>query len=106
MEERRVANRFRTNVNVRWETLKSEGRGEVCDLSLSGCFVLAGGQLAAADLVRLDLMLARDVITAWGYVVYAIAEMGFAVRFAFADNKGKQNVERIIESINRHGAAV
>lgn len=105
MQERRVANRFRTNVNVRWETLRSQGRGEVCDLSPSGCFVLAGGQLAHSELVRLDLVLSRDVVTAWGYVVYAVAEMGFAVRFVFADNRGRQNIERIIESINRQGRA-
>lgn len=106
MQERRVANRFRTNVQVRWETLRSQGRGEVCDLSLSGCFVLAGGQLAHSELVRLDLVLARDVVTAWGYVVYAVAEMGFAVRFAFADRRSQENVELIIENLNRQKIGV
>jgi PilZ domain len=101
MQERRTASRFRTQVSVRWETLKSQGRGEVCDLSSSGCFVLAGGNLAATDLVRLDLILSNEVATAWGYVVYEVPEMGFAVRFAFADESGQRRLEQLVENVNR-----
>ena len=101
MQERRTANRFRTHVDVRWETLKSHGRGEVCDLSGSGRFVLAGGHLAATDLVRLDLILTNEIATAWGYVVYEVPEMGFAVRFAFADENGKRRLEQLVGEVNR-----
>jgi hypothetical protein len=101
MQERRTASRFRTNVNVRWETLKSQGRGEVCDLSSSGCFVLSGGDLAASDLVRLDLLLTHEVATAWGYVVYEVPQMGFALRFAFADEHGQRRLEQLVANATR-----
>jgi len=81
MQERRTAPRFRTNLNVRWETLKAQGRGEVCDISSSGCFVLTGGQIQEGELVHMEMLLQNEVATLWGNVVYIISEMGFAVHF-------------------------
>jgi hypothetical protein len=83
MQERRSANRLRTNISVRWETLKTQGRGSVCDLSSTGCFVLTGGEVTPGELARLDLRVTNEMLTVWGTVVYTIGEMGFAVRFLF-----------------------
>src|SRR2546421_12818841 len=96
MQERRRAQRFRANVRVRWETLKAHGRGDVCDLSSSGCFVLTGGEVIRGELARLELMLAGEVTTLWGKVVYNISEMGFAVRFVFESEADEQIVERVL----------
>ena len=99
MQERRRAERFRANVRVRWETLKAQGRGDVCDLSSSGCFVLTGGPVVRGELARLELMLAGDMTTLWGNVVYNINEMGFAVRFVFGSEADEQIVERVIRNV-------
>ena len=99
MQERRRAQRFHANVRVRWETLKAQGRGDVCDLSSSGCFVLTGGEVVRGELARLELMLAGDVTTLWGNVVYNINEMGFAVRFVFGSEADEQIVERVIRNV-------
>ena len=77
MDERRKASRLRTNINVRWETLKTEGRGAICDLSSSGCFILTGGEVVPRELTRIDLSLPGEVMTFWGHVVYEVGEMGF-----------------------------
>jgi hypothetical protein len=98
MEERRKASRLRTNINVRWETLKTQGRGTVSDLSSSGCFVLTGGEVVPHELTRLDLSTPDQVMTFWGIVVYAINEMGFAVRFVFASEADKESLERVIQT--------
>lgn len=95
MQERRSANRLRTNIHVRWETLKTQGRGTVCDLSSSGCFVLSGGEVARGELARLDLRVSDEMVTVWGTVVYGIGEMGFAVRFLF----GGRDEEDFIKAI-------
>ena len=87
---------MRTNINVRWETLRTQGRGTVCDLSTSGCFVLTGGEVGLQELMRLDLMLSGEVITLWGSVVYAINEMGFAVRFVFGSEADKEAIESVV----------
>ena len=99
MQERRRAERFHANVRVRWETLKTQGRGDVCDLSSSGCFVLTGGEVVRGELARLELMLAGDMTTLWGNVVYNINEMGFAVRFVFGSEADEQIIERVIRNV-------
>ena len=98
MQERRTSERVRANLNVRWETLKAQGRGSVCDLSSSGCFVLTGGEVTAGELLRMDLISAHGIATFWAHVVYAINEMGFAIRFVFGSEADQQAVERIIRN--------
>lgn len=97
MQERRAAKRVRANINVRWETLKTQGRGAVCDLSSSGCFVLAGGEMTPRELARMELALPDQVTILWGNVVYTVSEMGFAVRFVFGTEADKESLERVIE---------
>ena len=98
MQERRTSERFRANLNVRWETLKAQGRGSVCDLSSSGCFVLTGGEVTAGELLRMVLISNDEIATLWGNIVYAINEMGLAVRFVFGSEADKQAVERVIRN--------
>jgi len=101
MQERRRAERFHANLNVRWESLKSQGRGSVCDLSSSGGFVLTGGDVGPGELVRVDLILTNDVCVHWGYVVYQIREMGFAVRFVFGSEAENQSLNSLIDSLKQ-----
>ena len=101
MQERRSANRLRTDINVRWETLKTQGRGLVCDLSSSGCFILSGGEVTRGELARLDLPVSDEILTVWGTVVYTISEMGFAVRFLF----GGRDQEDFMKAIRVLAAA-
>ena len=99
MQERRTAERIRINLTARWEGLMTAGRGAVCDLSSTGCFVLTGGQIEAGELVRLEIHLGDRINLVWGEVVYAIAEMGFALRFAFANVDEELALARVIGSI-------
>ena len=101
MQERRTAPRLRTNISARWETLKSQGRGSVCDLSSGGCFVLTGGDAEAKELVRLELILEDRIVSVWGYVVYRIREMGFALRFVLQIEDDRQAIEHLIEHAQR-----
>jgi hypothetical protein len=95
MQERRSANRLRTDINVRWETLKTQGRGFVCDLSSSGCFVLSGGELTQGELIRLTLLVSDEIVTVWGTIVYTIGEMGFAVRFLFGGPEEEEFIRAV-----------
>src|SRR4051794_33050523 len=96
MEERRKATRLRTNISVRWETLTTQGRGTVSDLSSSGCFVLTGGEVAPRELIRLEMSLPDEVRTFWANVMYGISEMGFAVRFVFASEAEQESLKQVI----------
>ncbi len=86
MQERRTAERARIDINARWEGLFSQGRGAICDLSRAGCFVLTGGEVTTGELVRLEIIFPSQLALVWGQVVYAVAEMGFALRFAFSSD--------------------
>lgn len=87
MQERRAAGRSRINLSARWETLKTQGRGVICDLSSLGCFVLAGADVQRGALVRLEIPFNDEIISLWGHVVYSIHEMGFALRLAGHDDR-------------------
>jgi hypothetical protein len=89
MEERRSAQRLRTNINVRWESLKTEGGGQVCDLSAGGCFVLSGGEVDQGELLQIRLILDDQIVSLWGQVIYSVREMGFAVRFILTYEDGR-----------------
>lgn len=101
MQEQRAAPRVRVDLNVRWETLKAQGRGAISDLSTSGCFVLTGGGVGAGELTRLQIASDRQMATAWGQVIYAIAEMGFAVRFVFARDQDKDSLIQLIGELQK-----
>jgi hypothetical protein len=85
MQERRQAERFRLNLQSRWESLLAQGRGAVCDLSATGCFVLAAAQLKARELVRLEIQFPHHLVFVWGQTMYQVPEMGFAVQFVFSE---------------------
>ena len=60
--------------------------------------MLTGGEAAAGELLRMDLIFSDEIATLWGNVVYTIHEMGFAVRFVFGSEADKQTVERVISN--------
>ena len=101
MQERRAAERLRIDLNVRWEALRTQGRGAVCDLSSLGCFVLTSAEVKPGDLIRLEISFPQATASLWGHVVYAVAEIGFALRFAFADDADSHSLSQLIESVKR-----
>src|SRR5229473_4267127 len=100
MQERRTADRTRINLKARWEGLFSQGRGTICDLSPTGCFVLTGGEATTGELVRLEMHFPGRIDLVWGQVVYAVAEMGFALRFALGDEDDRRALDELVEGLN------
>jgi PilZ domain-containing protein len=100
MQERRTAERIRLDLTTRWEGLTTQGRGAVSDLSSTGCFVLSGGEVTTGELIRLQISFPGDVEIVWGRVVYAVAEIGFALRFVFGDKDDKRALERLIGTVS------
>lgn len=99
MEERRSASRLRTNINVRWESLSTQGHGSVSDLSITGCFVLSGGEVNPCELLQMQLFDEDRVVTLWGRVIYAVSEMGFAVRFVLAQDE-EQRLRKLLSDLS------
>ena len=101
MQERRATERLRTDLNARWEGLKTQGRGSVSDLSALGCFVLTSAEVKSGELIRLEVNFPEEITTLWGQVVYSVAEIGFAVRFSSAAESDKDTLNRSIEGLQR-----
>ena len=99
MQERRATERLRTDLNARWEGLKTQGRGSVSDLSSLGCFVLTGAELKPGELIRLEINFPRETISSWGQVVYVVAEMGFAMRFVFGADDERRLLAKLIKTL-------
>jgi PilZ domain len=97
MQERRAAERRRIDLGARWEALRAEGRGAVSDLSSLGCFVLTRAGVSPGELIRIEINFTQETISLWGQVVYAVAEMGFALRFMFATEADKNKLGELIE---------
>ena len=76
----------------------TQGRGTVCDLSSTGCFVLSGGEVNPGELTRLEIHFPEGMASMWGEVVYSIAEMGFAIRFKFAGESERRALDKLIET--------
>jgi PilZ domain len=99
MQERRTSERIRLNLNSRWESLTTQGKGSVCDLSSIGCFILTSGDVNTGDLVRLEILFPDEVASLWGEVVYDIVEMGFALRFKFGGETEKLRLDKLIQGL-------
>ena len=99
MQERRHAERFRLNLQARWESLLTHGRGTICDLSETGCFVLARVVIKPGELVRLAVEFPNHLIFAWGEVVYFVPEMGFALRFVFSEENERRALQKLITKL-------
>ena len=78
-----------------------QGRGSICDLSSTGCFILTGGDVTPGELIRLEIHFPNQIALVWGQVIYAIAEMGFALHFAFTDEADRRALDELITSLNQ-----
>jgi hypothetical protein len=80
--------------------LRTQGRGAVSDLSATGCFVLSGGEATVGELIRLEINFPGEPATVWGRAVYSVAEIGFALRFAFGNESEQGKLAGLIEGLH------
>jgi len=62
---------------------------------------LTGAEVKPGELIRLEINFPQETLSLWGHVVYAVTEMGFALRFAFALENDKRVLDGLIESLAR-----
>lgn len=104
-EERRTAERVRTNLPARWKGAFTGRTGTVVDISMSGCFVLSEDAVRSEELIRLEFELPTGRgIQVWGRVVYRFPEVGFALLFTGLDATERKMIEALVD-FARGGAA-
>ena len=98
-EERRRAERVKVNLPARWEVASARERGTVSDISVTGCFLLTGGETTPGQAVSVALELPKGrTIELRGEVVYHTEEIGFAVRFT-SDDAGRTQLVKLLNLI-------
>jgi len=96
--ERRRSPRVNVNLPARWEGVLTLQDADVTNLSLHGCFVLTGGTVEDKELVRIEIILPDNTeILAWGEVVDAANEIGFAVQFNSIEDEERQRLEQFLK---------
>ena len=99
-DEQRNASRVDVSLPVRWEGVLESSAATITNLSVSGCFVLSGGNVGPAELIRLEIYLPDDEpVYLWGEVVDQADEIGFAVRFTSAGDEGHARLARFVQTL-------
>ena len=97
--ERRRAERIKVNFRARWAGTRASRRGDITDLSLTGCFILTSDLVSDGETIKLELELpGGGAIKLEGVVVYKIEEMGFAIHFTNASQEDKKQLSWLIRA--------
>lgn len=98
-EERRNAERVKVSLEVRWEGVLTVLKGEIVDLSKTGCFILTEDKVTVGELIRLEIQQPRQgSVSLWAEVVYQMTEIGFGVRFTGADEEELKRLEWLVKA--------
>jgi PilZ domain len=100
-EDRRHATRVRVNFPARWEGLMDQNEATICDISITGCMVLSGGEVTSGELIRLEIQFPNgEWAYQWGEVAYPVPEIGFALRFTDLTEEEKRRLQKLIDLSN------
>jgi hypothetical protein len=100
--ERRRAERFPINLDIRWEGSSGQRKGTISDISTSGCFILTSPEVVATEAIKIGIQLPQGkTVTLPGEAVYSTDEIGFALRFTNLDEKEELFLQRLIDSARR-----
>jgi len=95
--ERRIAKRYRVNIDIQWEAGEGKRPGTVSDISTNGCFVLCTGEVDDGERIKLYLPLSGGMKVQFNAeVVNHLIEVGFAVRFTDLTPAQKDFVENFV----------
>ena len=98
-EDRRKNDRVKVSLQATWEGVLTILKGEVVDLSTTGCFILTNDQVTVGELIRLEIQQPKEgVLYLWAEVVYQMSEIGFGVRFTGADETEMKRLEWLVKA--------
>ncbi len=100
--ERRSAQRYKTNIEIEWEGLAGRQQGTISDLNAEGCFVLCSGEVEDGENVKIFLPLSEGMkVEFWGEVVNHVFEIGFGMRFIELSDAQKDFLEKFVDTLRK-----
>jgi hypothetical protein len=98
MNERRKKERVRVELDVTWEGALTILKGQIVDLSMSGCFILTDDKVSVGELIRLEIKQPhKESLSLWAEVVYQMSEIGFGVRFTGGDEEEMKRLDWLVK---------
>lgn len=99
LKDRRRAERVQVDLKVCWEGSLTQLKGNIVDLSISGCFILSDDRVRIGELIRVEIQHPKQgALYIWGEVVYKISEMGFAINFTGADDDAVKQLSWLVKA--------
>ena len=98
--DRRRHDRHTVAIEIEWENAKGKRSGTINDLSMSGCFLLSGGEVEDGEAVRVYFTTTdgkKFVIL--GDIINHVFEVGFAVRFIDLTDSQIVFLHRLMEKV-------
>lgn len=87
------------NLDTRWEGARTILAGQITDIGMGGCFVLADDKVSVGELIRLEIRQPEEEpVFLWAEVIYKMTEIGFGVRFTGADEAEMERLEWLVKS--------
>lgn len=99
-EERRRDERVPLALDVRWESLSGKHSARISDMSLSGCYVEAMGQVSVGEIIRFEVQLPTGRwLPLIGEVVYHLPAMGFGLRFRSLTSTQREVIASLLDFV-------
>ena len=98
--DRRIDERVALKMDVLCEASAGRFEGTMSDLSSTGCFILASGDVEDGDQVRIDIpLVAGGTLSLWGDIANHVPEIGFGIRFVGLTEAQRSYLERYMDTM-------
>ena len=104
MQERRKVDRVKVSLRVTWEGALAALQGEITDLSVNGCFILADDKVNVGERIKLEIQQPKSGhLFLSGKVIYQMPEIGFGVLFTDAGEEDRKRLRWLVRAELQRG---
>ena len=97
-QDRRSEERVRVAADIEWATAGDVNQGRLGDLSSNGCFVLASGEFADGEIVRLFFPMTDGTkLEILSEIRNCVEDIGFAARFISLSDAQREFIRSFAE---------
>jgi PilZ domain len=99
MDERRKVDRVKVSLRVMCESAQATLQGEITDLSVHGCFILADDKVDTGESINLKISQPQSGhLLIRGKVIYQMPEIGFGVLFTSEEDEDRKRLRWIVRA--------
>jgi hypothetical protein len=98
--DRRRSDRHGVSMEIEWENAEGKRPGTLNDISMTGCFLLSGGDVDDGDAVKIYFPTTDGkTVNVGAEIVNHVFEVGFAVKFLDLSDSQIVFLHRLMEQI-------